>query len=104
YNFAQSFLPPAANAPKVSAGLIAWDPVAQKEVWRVRQPESWAGGALSTAGGLVFAGNAHGEFSAFGDRDGARLWTFKQPSAIMAGPISYSIGGVQYVAVIAGAG
>ena len=104
YNFAQSFLPPAANAPKVSAGLIAWDPVARKEVWRVRQPESWAGGALSTAGGLVFAGNAHGEFSAFGDRDGARLWTFKQPSAIMAGPISYSIGGVQYVAVIAGAG
>src|SRR3546814_10953661 len=38
--------------------LIAWDPVAQKERWRVPHASPWNGGLLSTAGGLVFQGNA----------------------------------------------
>jgi quinohemoprotein ethanol dehydrogenase len=103
-NFAVAFALPGADAPKVSGALIAWDPIGQKEVWRVRQPESWNGGALSTAGKLVFAGNAHGEFSAFSAADGTKLWTFKQQAGIIAGPISYAVAGEQYVAVISGYG
>jgi quinohemoprotein ethanol dehydrogenase len=92
------------TAPKVSGALIAWDPLKQQEVWRVPQPEMWNGGALSTAGNLVFAGNAHGEFNAYRAQSGDKVWGFNQPAAIMAGPISYGVGGEQYIAVLAGAG
>jgi len=44
---------------------LRWDPATQKEVWRVEQPGAWNGGVLSTAGGLVFEGNAAGSFSAY---------------------------------------
>ena len=44
--------------------LIAWDPVAQKEVWRVPHGGPWNGGVLATAGNLVFQGSADGKFSA----------------------------------------
>jgi quinohemoprotein ethanol dehydrogenase len=44
--------------------LIAWNPVTQKEVWRVQHPGLWNGGTLATAGGLVFQGTADGYFKA----------------------------------------
>jgi quinohemoprotein ethanol dehydrogenase len=91
-------------APKLSGALIAWDPLRQQEVWRVPQEEMWNGGALATATDLVFAGNAHGEFNAYRAQTGEKLWEFKQPAAIMAGPISFSVDDEQYVAVLAGAG
>ncbi len=40
----------------VGGHLSAWDPVKQKEVWRVDHKTSWNGGLLSTAGNLVFQG------------------------------------------------
>jgi alcohol dehydrogenase (cytochrome c)/quinohemoprotein ethanol dehydrogenase len=49
--------PPAAR-------LIAWDPVQQRERWRVQYRGPWNGGLLSTAGGLVFQGSAAGDFAA----------------------------------------
>jgi mono/diheme cytochrome c family protein len=94
----------SSESSKIWGALIAWDPVQQREVWRVPQPEMWNGGALSTASDLVFAGNAHGEFNAYRGQDGTKLWSFKQPAAIMAGPVSFSVDGEQYVAVLAGAG
>ncbi len=92
------------NAPQISGALIAWDPLQQKEVWRVSQEEFWNGGTLATASDLVFEGNAHGDFDAFRAQTGEKIWEFKQPAGIMAGPISYSIDGEQYIAVLAGAG
>lgn len=94
------------NSIKVptKGALIAWDPVRQREVWRVEQKDSWNGGVLSTAGNLVFGGTPDGEFSAYRADDGRRLWTFKQQAGIMAGPISYEVNGTQYIAVIAGYG
>lgn len=84
--------------------LIAWDPVRQKEVWRVQQKDVWNGGVVSTAGNLVFGGTPNGEFSAYRANDGRLLWTFRQQAGIMAGPISYEVNGTQYIAVIAGYG
>lgn len=82
--------------------LVAWDPVAQQAKWKVKFPNVWNGGILSTAGGLVFQGNAEGVFVAYEDSTGEVLWEFNSESGIIASPISYSLDGVQYVAVISG--
>src|SRR5690606_32883751 len=64
-----------------------------------------AGGALATAGGLVFAGNAGtNDFAAFRADDGERLWTFPAQTGVMAGPSTFELDGEQYVAVVAGFG
>ena len=60
-------IPRVATGParEATGALIAWDPVARKEVWRVQHPGHWNGGTLSTAGGLVFPGCADGPFPVF---------------------------------------
>jgi quinohemoprotein ethanol dehydrogenase len=89
--------------------LTAWDPVAQREVWRSEEFINPAGGvqvtsgALATAGNVVFHGNLpKQEFSAYRATDGKRLWTFGTKTAVLAGAISYEIGREQYVAVAVG--
>ena len=84
--------------------LIAWDPIQQKEIWRVDHGGPWNGGVLATAGDLVFQGNAKGEFNAFAAASGKKLWSFDSKIGIVAPPISYAVGGKQYVAVMAGYG
>ncbi len=84
--------------------LLAWDPVKQKEVWRVQYDGPWNGGALATAGNLVFQGNAKGGFQAFDATTGKTLWHFEAQTGVMAGPISYRVGDTQYIAVMAGYG
>ena len=84
--------------------LIAWDPVAQKERWRVRQAGGFNGGLLATASGLLFQGSPTGNFSAFESATGKTLWTFPAQTGVLAAPISFAAGGEQYVAVLAGAG
>src|SRR4029077_153100 len=84
--------------------LKAWDPATQKEVWRVEQPGAWNGGVLSTAGGLVFEGNAAGFFNAYSADKGAALWSYPVQTGVVAAPISYAVGGQQYVAVVVGWG
>ena len=84
--------------------LIAWDPVAQKEAWHVDYDGPWNGGALATAGGLVFQGNGKGAFQAFDAAKGDKLWSFPAQTGVIAGPVTYKVGDVQYVAVMAGYG
>src|SRR5262245_28329131 len=88
----------------VSGHLLAWDPVAQKEVWRAQYGLPWNGGTLSTAGNLVFQGTAHGRFVAYRARDGAKLWEAPAGTGVIAAPITYQVDGVQYVTVMAGWG
>jgi PQQ-dependent dehydrogenase (methanol/ethanol family) len=91
-------------APEVAGFLLAWDPVAQKEAWRVEHPGFWNGGVLTTAGGLAFQGTADGRFVAYDAASGEKLWEAISQTGIMAGPVSYAQGGEQYVAVAAGLG
>lgn len=88
----------------LKGALIAWDPVAQREVWRTAQPGPANAGVLATAGDLVFEGNPQGQFDAFDATTGRRLWDFQAQTQVAGSPISYSVGGVQYVAVVSGAG
>jgi quinohemoprotein ethanol dehydrogenase len=94
----------AAVRASVTGALIAWDPVARREVWRAAQPGPSSAGTLATAGDVVFEGNQQGHFEAFDARNGKRLWRFQAPTSVIGSPVSYSIDGVQYVIVTAGAG
>ena len=91
--------------PKDEAFLVAWDPVQQKEVWRVKSRViDFNGGVLSTAGGLVFEGTTDGFFYVYDAATGKRLKEIEIGTGIMAAPVSYEIDGEQYVAVMAGYG
>ena len=84
--------------------LAAWDPVAQKEVWRVQYDHPWNGGALATAGDLVFAGSGAGEISAYKADTGSKLWTGETQAGVVAAPMTYEVEGEQYVAIEVGYG
>ena len=95
---------PADARPENSAELIAWDPVAQRPRWSIRYPTFPVGGVLATAGNLIFHGTERGQFKALRATDGQQLWSMEAGTSVSAGPISYRIRGVQYVAVAAGSG
>lgn len=84
--------------------LLAWDPVAQQEVWSFEHGGPWNGGILSTAGGLVFQGTADAHFAAYDAKTGARKWRMFTQTGVGAAPITYQLDGEQYVAVAAGWG
>ena len=90
---------PTLSGP--STLLIAWDPAANREVWRA--PSTGGnGGALSTAGDLVFWGSGT-RLVAFDARDGTEVWSAEVGRGT-ATPVTYSIGGRQYVSIAGGAG
>ncbi len=93
-----------AVAAMLRGHLSAWDPVAQKEVWRYQHVGPWNGGVLATGGNLVFQGNIVGEFVAYSADKGERLWAFPTQTGITAGPVTYELDGEQYVAVAVGWG
>ncbi len=84
--------------------ISAWDPIEQKEVWRVQHAGTWNGGMLSTHGNLIFQGNSSGQFVAYRADTGAELWSTPAQTGVIAPPISYEIDGEQYVTVVAGWG
>jgi quinohemoprotein ethanol dehydrogenase len=105
--------PPATSAPRSPGApargsdfLLAWDPVAQRRVWK--NPTVGGGGILSTAGNLVFQGQHRretaGKVVAYRADTGERLWSFSTPNAVLTGPVTYSVAGEQYIAVMTGAG
>ncbi|MDF1818079.1 MAG: PQQ-dependent dehydrogenase, methanol/ethanol family [Immundisolibacteraceae bacterium] len=109
----EAMMPPAGVEPKLMRRIMkamarghisAWDPVNQREVWRVKHPGPWDGGMLSTAGNLLFQGTAEGELKAYDVEDGTLLWQHETQSGIVAAPISYAVDGDQYVAILVGWG
>jgi quinohemoprotein ethanol dehydrogenase len=94
----------AAELPERSSRLSAWDPVAQKERWRVSHPWIVNGGVLATAGNLVFQGTSDGTFAAYRADDGKALWHAPVQTGVIAAPVSYALDGEQYVAVLVGNG
>jgi PQQ-dependent dehydrogenase (methanol/ethanol family) len=93
-----------AEKPYVSARVSAWDPVTQEERFRIDSGSGWNAGLLSTAGNLVFQGEASGEFAAYKADDGTHLWSGHAGTGIQAAPVTYEVDGEQYVAVIGGWG
>ena len=84
--------------------LQAIDTHTGKTLWKARQRAPQTTGVLATAGGVVFAGALDRRYSAYDAATGAKLWSVGLPEVPNGTPISYSINGRQYVALIAGYG
>ncbi|OLB05700.1 MAG: hypothetical protein AUH14_08120, partial [Candidatus Rokubacteria bacterium 13_2_20CM_69_15_1] len=84
--------------------LKAWDPVKQTAAWGIKEDLPFLGGAMSTAGGLVFYGNTHGVLKGVDAKTGDVLWKFNVGTGILQSPMTYAVDGKQYLAVVAGRG
>jgi len=83
----------ALRALDPATGNLKWE-------WKHTSP-AWAG-VLSTAGGLVFTGDAEGNFIALEAASGKALWHFQCGASVYSSPMTFAIDGKQYVAVAAG--
>ena len=85
--------------------FIAWDPMQGKIMWSDKENLAAYGGALATAGDIVFYGTMEGWLKAVDQKTGKLLWQYKTPSGIIGNPMTY-VGpdGKQYVAVLSGIG
>jgi alcohol dehydrogenase (cytochrome c) len=86
------------RAINIETGEIVWEvplvgPVDGKRV----------AGILGTAGGLLFYGDPSGYFVAASERDGKTLWRVPLNTTIKTSPMTYSVGGRQFIALAAGA-
>jgi quinohemoprotein ethanol dehydrogenase len=91
--------------PAQSRGVLrAFDPIAGRVVWEQTGSSIWDGGVLSTAGNLVFRGDAAGRLNVYAADSGKPLKQLDIGTSIMAAPATYTVSGEQYVAVMAGYG
>ena len=85
--------------------FFAWDAATGRKVWEIKEEFSVWGGALVTAGDVVFYGTMDGWFKALNAQTGEELWKFKVGSGIIGAPMTYrGPDGKQYVAVLSGIG
>lgn len=82
--------------------FVAMDVENGKIAWQYKAPQPLIGGALATAGDLVFMGEGNGWFDAFDARSGRRLWRYNLGAGVNAPPVTYEVNGEQYLAVAAG--
>ena len=85
-----------------SGALKAFDPLTGAEKWQFKYFSSPNGGALSTAGDVVFAGDSDGNFIALDAQTGQALWHVQLGAAIYATAVTYRAGGKQYVVIPSG--
>jgi alcohol dehydrogenase (cytochrome c) len=76
----------------------------RKTVWTTRQRAPQTTGILATAGGVVFAGSLDRGFAAYDDTTGRELWRMRLNDVPNSAPITYTVNGRQYVAVVVGNG
>src|SRR3984957_5359684 len=101
------FEAPASKRSLLRGLLRAWDPLARRAVWEQQTSEDYAvlaGGTMTTAGGLVLAGREDGAMVVYDAKTGVILKTIQTGSAIMAAPMTFEVGGKQYVSVLCGHG
>src|SRR5262245_55266058 len=92
----------AIPGEEMSGNVTAVDYNTGKIGWQVKTSLPMVGGALATAGGLLFAGESAGWFRAYDAATGEVLWSFFAGAGVNAPPVSYAVDGKQYIAVGAG--
>jgi PQQ-dependent dehydrogenase (methanol/ethanol family) len=92
----------SAEPTKDNGTFTAVDLSTGRIAWQDTLPDPMVGGALATAGGLVFVGTKDERFIGYDARTGKSLWEFKAKAGVNAPPVSYAEGGRQYIAVASG--
>jgi alcohol dehydrogenase (cytochrome c) len=82
----------------------AFDAATGREAWSWKSRYPMVSSLLATGGDLLFAGEPSGEFNAFNAKTGELAWQFQTGNGIHGSPMTYSIGGKQYIAVPTGWG
>jgi PQQ-dependent dehydrogenase (methanol/ethanol family) len=85
------------RAINIDTGKVTWQIPFLGSVF----PKTWPG-VMATAGGLVFYGDPNGAFAAADERTGKTLWHFPTNVYMKASPMTYAVGGKQFVATVAG--
>ena len=93
---------PSEEAEPYRGFLKAIDPATGAIKWKFEHTSPTWSGVLSTAGGLVFTGDAEGNFIALDAATGKALWHFQMGGAVYAAPIAFAVDGKEYVAIAAG--
>jgi quinohemoprotein ethanol dehydrogenase len=88
----------------VAGSLQARDPVTNTVAWEVPMYGVSHGGTMTTAGNLVLQGRVDGTFRAYNATTGEELWSFDAGLGITAPPVTYSVDGKQYIALLVGYG
>ena len=95
---------PAPDSHGGMGNFIAWDATTGKIKWSIPEQFSVWGGALATAGDVVFYGTLEGYLKAVDAETGEELYKFKTPSGIIGNVMTYEHDGKQYIAVLSGVG
>lgn len=94
---------PALKGPiEIGGSLIAWDAAKGAPAWKVPLSSPFSGGAISTAGNLVFHGQIDGALVAYAADSGREVWRFNAHAPLGTPPITYSYKGRQYVSILTG--
>ena len=80
----------------------AIDPLTGERKWEFKMADVTDAGILTTASDVLFSGGRDGYFYALDARNGELLWKVNVGAGVASGPISYSVGGRQYITVTAG--
>ena len=95
---------PLLDDDGLHAQLAAIDLATRKVVWKKNQRAPFESAILATAGGVIFTGSRDRMFRALDDRTGEVLWETRLNASPSSFPITYSVNGEQYVAIVAGGG
>ena len=84
--------------------IIVVDPFTGVVKKKIHNPYPNRSAALTTAGGLLFTGFVDGSFAAYDDTSLEQLWEVNVGVGFNAPPMTFEVGGKQYVAILTGLG